>query len=90
VWIAGLLVVHQSQPTANGLHFISLGDSEGLIDVIVRPQIVTHSKKLPSWQGYGINDQTLLLVEGIVKRDGNVINILATRIQPLIPNTSLV
>lgn len=86
VRVAGLLVVHQSPPTARGFHFLTLEDAEGLLDIIVRPQIVTQIKKLPSRQGYGLNDQTLFLVEGIVQRDGNVINVLATRIQPLIPN----
>jgi error-prone DNA polymerase len=43
---AGLLVVHQSPPTAKGFHFLTLEDETGLLDVIVRPQIVTQIKKL--------------------------------------------
>lgn len=86
VRIAGQVVVHQSPPTAKGHHFLTLEDEAGLVQVIFRPSVVTQIKKLPSWQGYGLNNQTLLLVEGIVQRDGNIINVLANRIQPLIPN----
>ncbi len=86
VRVAGLVVVHQSPPTAKGFHFLTLEDEAGLIDVIIRPAIVTQIKKLPSWRGYSLNDQTLLLVEGIVQRDGNIINVLATRLHSLIPN----
>ncbi|GIK36979.1 MAG: error-prone DNA polymerase [Chloroflexota bacterium] len=88
VWIAGLMVVHQAPPTAKGHHFLTLEDENGLIDVIVRPQIVTQIKKLPSWENHGLNDQTLLLVEGIVQQNGNTASVLATRIQSLITNAS--
>lgn len=81
--LAGLLVVHQAPPTAQGFHFLTLEDEAGLVDVILRPQLVTHVKKLPSWQGYSLNDQTLVLVEGIVQQDGNTTSILASTIRPL-------
>jgi error-prone DNA polymerase len=38
---AGLAVVHQAPPTAKGYHFITLEDSEGLINVVVRPAVYT-------------------------------------------------
>jgi hypothetical protein len=52
--------------------------------VAALPAIVTQIKKPPSRRGYGFNDPTFILVEGIVQRDGNVVNVLATRIHPLI------
>ena len=82
VRVAGLCVVHQAPPTANGYQFLTLEDEWGMSNVIVSPG-VTQIKKLPSRRGYGFNDLTFLLVEGIVQRDGTVVNILATRICPL-------
>jgi error-prone DNA polymerase len=83
VQVAGLVVVHQAPPTAKNFHFVTIEDERGLLDVIIRPQFVPQIKKLPSWQALGFNDRTLLLVEGIVERDGNVVGVLATRIRPL-------
>jgi error-prone DNA polymerase len=76
VWVAGLVVVHQSPPTAHGFHFISLEDSEGLIDVIVRPQIYGHYRRL-------LHTAPLLLVNGIVQRQDGVVNLLALHITML-------
>jgi hypothetical protein len=39
VRVAGLLVVHQSPPTAKGFHFLTLETETGLVNVIVRPAI---------------------------------------------------
>jgi hypothetical protein len=75
--------VHQAPPTAKGHHFVTLEDAEGLINAVVRPAVVTQIKKLPFRHGYGLNDWPFVLVEGIVKRNGDVVNILATSIQPL-------
>ena len=38
VQIAGLVVVHQSPPTAKGYHFITFEDEAGLVDVIIPTQ----------------------------------------------------
>jgi error-prone DNA polymerase len=84
VRVAGLLVVHQSPPTAEGVHFLTIEDEFGLVDVVIHPKLVTQSIKWPFRPAYGLNGPTLLLlVEGIVQRQGNVTNILATRISPL-------
>ncbi len=83
VRIAGQVVVHQSPPTAKGHHFVTLEDENGLMNVIVRPDVVTQTNKLPQWQGYGLNGATLVLVEGIVQHKGDVINVVATGIFPL-------
>jgi error-prone DNA polymerase len=83
VRVAGLLVVHQSPPTAKGFHFLTLEDEDGMMNVIVRPQVVTQTKKWPLRSSYGLSGPKLLLVEGIVQHQDNVTNILATRISPL-------
>ncbi|MBE7550051.1 MAG: hypothetical protein HS126_03095 [Anaerolineales bacterium] len=70
---AGLLVVHQSPPTAKGFHFLTLEDETGLLDVIVRPQIYVRHRRL-------LHTSHLLLVEGTVQRESGVINLLALRV----------
>jgi error-prone DNA polymerase len=74
VRLAGLLVVHQSPPTAKGTHFVTLEDEKGLVDVVVRPRLyqqVRHVLRHP-----------LLLVEGTVQREGAV-SVLASSIRRL-------
>ncbi len=74
--VAGLLVVHQSPPTAKGFHFLTLEDEDGMINVIVRPQVYGHYQNI-------IRGARLLLAAGVVQREGEVINLLAEGIAPL-------
>src|SRR5258708_20708450 len=83
VTVAGQVVVHQAPPTAKGHYFVMLEDEAGMMNIIIRPDVVTHSIKLPQWQGYGVNDWNLIIVEGIVQRKGGIVNVLATKILPL-------
>lgn len=39
VTVAELLVVHQSSPTAKSFHFLTLEDEDGMVNVIVNPQV---------------------------------------------------
>jgi error-prone DNA polymerase len=73
---AGLLVVHQSPPTAKGFHFLTLEDEEGMINVIVRPKVYGRYQAI-------IRGAHLLLVAGMVQREGEVINLLAEHIAPM-------
>ncbi|MCL4299441.1 MAG: error-prone DNA polymerase [Anaerolineae bacterium] len=82
VQVAGLLVVHQSPPTAKGFYFLTLEDSEGLVDVIVRPQVYARYRGL-------IRTTSLLIVEGQVQHQGGVTNLLAERMTPLPTNPML-
>ncbi|NLF64705.1 MAG: hypothetical protein GX579_08880 [Chloroflexi bacterium] len=74
VRLAGLMVVHQSPPTAKGTHFVTLEDENGLVDVVVRPRLYRQVRQ--------ILRHPLLLVEGIVQREGAV-SVLATGIRRL-------
>jgi error-prone DNA polymerase len=74
---AGLLVVHQSPPTAKGFHFLTLEDEEGMINVIVRPKVYGRYRNI-------IRGAHLLLVAGMAQREGEVTNLLADSIAPLI------
>ena len=73
---AGLLVVHQSPPTAKGFHFLTLEDEDGMINVIVRPKVYEQYRRV-------IRGQLLLLVGGETEREGTVSNVMAQWIAPL-------
>ena len=83
VRVAGWVAVRQRPPTARGFTFLTLEDEEGLINLIIRPSVVTQSKKLPFRHGYGFNDLALILAEGVVQRSGNAVSILVTSLRPL-------
>ncbi|MBZ0301240.1 MAG: hypothetical protein K8J31_15945 [Anaerolineae bacterium] len=70
---AGLIVMHQAPPTAKGVHFLTLEDAEGFINVIVRPQVYADYRAV-------IRGSAFLGVAGIVERDGAVTNLLAERV----------
>lgn len=69
VQVAGQTVMHQAPPTAKGFHFITLEDTHGMMNVIVRPRI---------YQKYCnvIRHSPLLTVSGEIQMAGNVVNIL--------------
>lgn len=71
-WVkaAGLLVVHQSPPTAKGFHFLTLEDEDGMINIVVNPQIYGRYHRT-------IRTERLLLVEGQLQQQENVTNLLA-------------
>ena len=83
VRVAGWVVVRQRPPTAKGHVFITLEDEEGLINIIVHPDVVTRTKKLPLRHGYDFNGLALILAEGVVQRSRNTVSILVTSIRPL-------
>jgi error-prone DNA polymerase len=74
VRVAGLVVVHQSPPTAKGFHFITLEDEDGLMNVIINPQVYAHYQRV-------LRTARLLLFDGQVQREGEVINVLATAVR---------
>ncbi len=76
VLVAGLVVVHQSPPTAKGHHFITLEDESGMINVIIRPQIYARYRR--TWR-----EHRLLIVEGDVQQESGVTSLLARRVRPL-------
>ena len=64
--------MHQAPPSAKGNHFITLEYEDGLIDVIVRPQVYSRYRGI-------LHKARLLLVEGKVQSKGGVITVLAHR-----------
>lgn len=74
IFCAGLVVVQQAPPTAKGFRFLTLEDEFGFINVIVKPAIYEQYQRV-------IRDNPLLLVEGEVQRQQEVIHVLARRLQ---------
>lgn len=76
VQIAGLLVIRQSPPTAKGMVFLTFEDEWGFISVIVRPDIARKYKRL-------IKSTSVLIVYGVVQREGQVVSVLAHHISSI-------
>ncbi len=76
VQVGGLLVVHQSPPTAKGFHFLTLEDEDGMMNVIVSPQVYGRYRTV-------IRTERLLLIQGQVQQQGGVTNVLADKVSGL-------
>ena len=73
VTIAGLLLIHQSPPTAKGFHFLTLDDEFGFFNIILRPQLYPKFRLI-------LQRASLLFVEGRVQQEDGVTNIIARHI----------
>ncbi len=71
VRVAGLVVVRQRPPTAKGFVFITLEDEDGLMNVIVRPDVYERYYKV-------MRNCFLLIVEGTIQKQPGILNVLAT------------
>lgn len=76
VRVAGAVVIRQQPPTAKGFVFLTLEDEEGLINVIVRPDIMERYREV-------IKTADLLLVDGAVQSEFDVVNVIAYRLASL-------
>jgi error-prone DNA polymerase len=70
VKVAGLVVVRQAPPTANGHLFVTLEDETGLVNVIIRPDLYEQQRDT-------LHSATLLLVAGRLQREGAAVSVLA-------------
>lgn len=78
VRVAGINVVHQAPPTAKGFHFLTLEDKAGFINIIFRPSVYERYQRI-------VRKNPLLVIEGMVEREGSVINVLAHRTMVMSP-----
>ncbi len=76
VRVAGIVTLRQKPATANGVVFLSLEDETGTINIICWKNIYNkfHKEILLS---------KLLLVDGLMQKENNVINIIATYIKDI-------
>ncbi len=72
VQLAGFAVVRQRPPTAKGFLFITLEDEEGLMNLIVRPDVYERYRD-------ALRNAPLLTVRGRVQREGGAMSILVHR-----------
>ncbi|MBT6273086.1 MAG: error-prone DNA polymerase, partial [Chromatiales bacterium] len=71
---AGLVVNRQRPGTASGVIFMTLEDETGFINLVVWPWVVERSRAL-------VVSSRLLLVHGIVEREGKVVHLIAGRLR---------
>ncbi|MDH3675895.1 MAG: hypothetical protein OES12_10405, partial [Anaerolineae bacterium] len=57
-------------------HFLTIEDSGGMINIIIRPRIYEQYRQV-------IRQNPLLLVSGKVQHSGGVTDVLAERVEPL-------
>jgi error-prone DNA polymerase len=76
VKLAGYNVCLQVPPTAKGFAFITLEDEEGLMNIVLRPDIYRAYRKT-------VRLAPLLLVEGTLEKKGELINVIAATISSL-------
>jgi error-prone DNA polymerase len=77
VRLGGLVVTRQHPMTARGTVFLALEDETGMVNVTLWPD---------TWQRLRstVRRHALLLVEGDLQREGNVVNVVARSVQPLV------
>jgi error-prone DNA polymerase len=78
VWVrvAGWIIVRQRPGTAKGFLFLTMEDETGIANVIVTPDIFDRNRVV-------LVNQPLLLIDGPLQNQDNVIHVRARRIQPL-------
>jgi error-prone DNA polymerase len=76
VRIAGQVVMHQAPPTAKGHHFVTLEDSDGMMNVVVRPAIYEKYRFI-------LRSAPLMIVTGEVQKNGAVVNLIAQQFAAL-------
>jgi error-prone DNA polymerase len=76
VKVAGMVTVRQRPETAKGILFMSIEDESGLLDVIVYPNV--YARLRPT-----LRHELLIVVAGVVQRDGLAVNVLLQEAEPL-------
>ncbi len=74
--VAGLVIIRQRPGTAKGFVFLTLEDETGLINVVVRPNLVKKSRR-------AIVTSSILLVRGKLEKHEGIINVIGEEFTPL-------
>jgi error-prone DNA polymerase len=80
VRIGGLVVTRQHPMTARGTVFLALEDETGMVNVTLWPDAWQHWRSI-------VRRHALLLVDGDLQREGDVVNVIARRVQGLVEAT---
>ncbi len=76
VYTAGYVVIKQAPPTAKGMVFLTLEDEDGLINVIVKPQVYKRYRQV-------IKFEPLVVVDGKLRKGDGTASIVAQRFKAL-------
>jgi error-prone DNA polymerase len=78
VRVAGIVLVRQRPGTAKGITFVTLEDETGTANLIIRPAV---------WKRFreAAHGATLMLAEGRLQREGQIIHVLAAKLEDLSP-----
>ena len=81
VRVAGLVLVRQRPATASGITFVTLEDETGVANLIVRPDV---------WRRFfeAASRATILIAQGRLQRQGEIIHVLVTRLEDFAPRSS--
>jgi error-prone DNA polymerase len=76
--VAGLVLLRQRPGTASGITFVTLEDETGLTNLIIHPE---------TWERYHRAARTAhaLVVHGHLQRQGDIIHVLASKLEDLSP-----
>ncbi len=77
VRLGGLVVTRQHPMTARGTVFLALEDETGMVNVTLWPDIWAKLRGI-------VRRHALLLVDGVLQRDGNVVNVIARDVRSLV------
>ncbi|MEM6538696.1 MAG: OB-fold nucleic acid binding domain-containing protein, partial [Pseudomonadota bacterium] len=81
VRVAGLVLVRQRPGTASGVIFATLEDETGVANVVIWPRVFERFRKV-------VLGARFMAVEGKVQREGEVIHVVADRLEDLTPMLS--
>lgn len=81
--VAGLVIVRQAPSSASGFRFFTLADEGGHLDLVLRPKVYRRVRNVA-------NFHPLLLVDGVVEREGERLNLLVEQVRALDGNGEVI
>ncbi len=76
VRLAGYVITRQRPATAKGFAFMTLEDEEGMVNVVIKPDVYQNYRQV-------FKLEPLIVVEGIIQRRDDILNIIAQTLIPL-------
>ncbi len=73
VTIGGIIVARQHPPTAKGFAFLAVEDSDGMVNVVVSPDVYTQYRSAIH--------AAFVIIEGVVQKDHQAINVIAREVR---------
>ncbi len=76
VRLAGYVIMKQRPPTAKGFAFITMEDEDGMINVVIRPDVYERHRQICTFN-------PVLVVDGTLQKRDGTLNVLAEGIAPV-------